>query len=193
MAGTTLPLRQISDDVFVATDEIVSFGAAAVDFIRERAAASKRGRARICAHKSPDDRLHEMLIAMRSDTYICPHRHRDKVESFHLIDGSADIVLITDDGGVDDVIELGPGANLYYRLGVSRYHTVLINSPLLVIHEVTNGPFDPADSDFAKFSPPESADPACRASIESYVAALRSRVAQWKRANPNTRRGPASG
>ena len=41
----------------------------------------------------------------------------------------------------------------YYRLDSPRYHTLLIHSPMLVIHETTDGPFDPKMSDFASFSP----------------------------------------
>ena len=116
----SLPLNKINDEVFIASDEIVRFDSREVDFIRECALQNTRGRARICAHKNPTDTLHEMLIAIRSDSYIRPHRHKKKVESFHLVEGIADIIILEDDGEVSDVVEFGPDRNFYYRLVCRR-------------------------------------------------------------------------
>ena len=53
--------------------------------------------------------------------------------------GEADIVIFSDDGGIKDVIRLGESGNFYYRLDIPSYHTILIHSPLLVIHEIFLG------------------------------------------------------
>ncbi len=172
----TIPLHRINDEVFIASDKIVRFDAGAIEFIREHAIRTPRGRARICAHKTSMDTLHEMLIAMTPASYIRPHRHLGKVESFHLIDGAVDIAILGDGGELEDVIELAPGRNFYYRLELPRFHTLLINSPVLVIHETTNGPFDPAQSDVAAFSPSEGNTDA----IVRYMDQLRMRVEAWK-------------
>ena len=166
-----LPFQKINEEVFLATDPIVRFDCRAVEFIKEKAFSNKRGRARICAHKSNDDSLHEMLIAIRSDSYIRPHRHHDKVESFHLIEGRADIVILNAEGGVIDVIKLGADNNFYYRLDAPHYHTLLIHSPILVIHEITNGPFTSAASDFAAFAPAEE-----DRNVVEYMASLKQHV-----------------
>jgi len=170
-----LSLHKISDEVFVASDEIVHFDSREVDFIRERALQNSRGRARICAHKKPTDSLHEMLIGIRTDSYIRPHRHHEKVESFHLVEGVADIVILKDDGEISNVIELGPERNFYYRLASPMYHTLLINSPVLIIHEITNGPFDPTQADEASFAPPEG-----DRMVKDYSEKLRLRVQACK-------------
>ena len=170
-----LPLNKINDEVYIASDEIVHFDYSYVDFIRECALQNSRGRARICAHKKPTDTLHEMLIGIRSDSYIRPHRHQIKVESFHLVEGTADIVILDDEGNIAEVIDLGPDRNFYYRLDTNRYHTLLINSPVLVIHEITNGPFDPTQSDFASFSPPEGEFAAI-----DYIEQIKLKVRAWK-------------
>ena len=150
-----LPLERINNEVFIATDEIVCFDKEAITFLKEKAQENLRGRCRICAHKNPEDSLHEMLIAISSESYIRPHRHKNKVESFHLIEGEADIIIFSEDGLIKDVIRLSQSGNFYYRLNAPYYHTLLIYSPFLVIHEITNGPFDPSGSDFAAFSPEE--------------------------------------
>ena len=171
----SLPLKKINDEVFMATDEVVRFDSRYVDFIKQSAAKNARGRARICAHRGPTDTLHEMLIAIRSDSYIRPHRHHQKIESFHLVDGSVDVVIFNDDGSIADVVELSLHGSFYYRLDSPRYHTLLINSPVLVIHEITNGPFDLRMSDFASFSPVEGD------SIQSdYIDRLKLQVRTWK-------------
>ena len=173
-----LPLNKINDEVFIATDEIVRLDSRAVNFIRKRAMSAPRGRVRICAHKKPTDSLHEMLIGIRSDSYVRPHRHMAKIESFHLVEGKADIVILTDEGEISDVIELGPEHNFYYRLDTPKYHTLLIYTPVLVIHEITNGPFDQTLEDVASFSPAEGDYDA-----SDYIVQLKLRVQMWKERN----------
>lgn len=155
----------------MATDEVVRFDSRYVDLIKQSATKNTRGRARICAHRGPSDILHEMLIAIRSDSYIRPHRHHQKVESFHLVDGSVDIVVLNEDGSVAEVVELSHQGNFYYRLDSPRFHTLLIHSPVLVIHEITNGPFEAAQSDWGSFSPAEGS-----LEVTAYIARLRKEV-----------------
>lgn len=154
-----IPLDKLGDEIFVARDPIVFIGEEEIAFLKERAAVSDRQRARICAHKSPDDPLHEMFIAMTSLSYVRPHRHRAKSESFHVVEGRVDVVLLEDSGDISGVVELGAagtGRCRYYRLEESRFHTLLIRSDLLVLHEVTNGPFDRRLTEYASFAPEES-------------------------------------
>ena len=168
-----LPLQKVNDEVFIATDDIVQFDQSAVDFIKKMAMNSPRGRARICAHKHSSDNLHEMLIAILSDSYIRPHRHHNKVESFHLIDGRADVVILDDAGDIVEIVQLGKEHNFYYRLNKPHYHTLIIHSPILVIHEITNGPFDVKASDYAAFSPADDD----KVKSSEYVTSLKQKMA----------------
>jgi cupin fold WbuC family metalloprotein len=155
---TEMRLRKVSDEVYVADEPIVRVGPYEVAFVKDQARKSPRGRARICAHRSNDDALHEMIIAISSASYIRPHRHVSKAESFHVVEGEVDVAVFDESGTVVDVIALGApgsGRNFYYRLSDSAFHTLLIRSELLVIHEVTNGPFDPSRTIFAPFAPSE--------------------------------------
>lgn len=174
-APISLPLRKINAEVFMATDKVVRFDSRYIDFVKQSANKNERGRARICAHRGPTDTLHEMLIAIRSDSYIRPHRHHQKIESFHLVDGSVDVIIFNDDGGIADVVELNINKNFYYRLDSPRYHTLLVYSPVLVIHEITNGPFDLKMSDFASFSPVEG-----DSIVSDYIDRLKLQVQTWK-------------
>jgi cupin fold WbuC family metalloprotein len=175
MMSEELKLKKINDEVFLAIEEIVRLDQRAVDFIKEKATDNLRGRARICAHKKPTDHLHEMLIAIRSDSYIRPHRHHNKVESFHLIEGCADIVILTHHGEIADRIRLSKDHCFYYRLDAAYYHTLIIYSPLLVIHEITNGPFNPDSADYGEFSPDESE----KNKIISYMTMMKEKISVY--------------
>jgi cupin fold WbuC family metalloprotein len=167
----TRAIRKISDEVFVAEDSIVRLGAADIAFLKQQAAASPRRRARICAHRRSEDTLHEMLIALQGDSYVHPHKHIGKSESFHIIEGRLDVAMLDDSGAIREVIELGDvssGKPFFYRLADSCFHTLLIRSDYLIMHEVTNGPFSPGDAVLAPFAPPESR----RAEVLAYLAGL---------------------
>lgn len=132
---------------------------------------------RLCAHPTGEDRIHEMLIAMDRTTYIRPHKHVNKSESMHVIEGSADAVFFTDDGAISRVVPLGDyasGREFYFRNSESVYHTLLINSDVLVVHETTNGPFNRADTIFASWAPEESDPAACDAFIKRVRRAVAS-------------------
>ena len=76
-----------SGGVQVAAGGVVCLAAADVERVREQSLRSARQRARICAHPVTDDPLHEMIICLNRGTYIRPHRHAGKSESFHMIEG----------------------------------------------------------------------------------------------------------
>ena len=46
---------------------------------------TNRKRIRICAHPSSKNAVHDMLIVHFRDTYVRPHKHLNKDETFHLI------------------------------------------------------------------------------------------------------------
>ncbi len=151
-------LRKINEEVFIAEDAVVRLGDEELAFLKGQARLSPRRRARICAHKTSDDTLHEMLIVIAAASYIHPHRHVGKSESFHIVEGEVDVAIFNNGGEVIDVIQLGApgsGRNFYYRLSESAFHTLLIRSDYLVVHEVTNGPFERDRTVMAPFAPSE--------------------------------------
>jgi len=152
-----MKLRKINDDVYYAEDALVRWGPEEIEFVRRCAAESPRRRARICGHRDPTDRLHEMIIGLDRRGYVRPHKHRDRTESFHVFAGSADVVIFDEAGAVRDVVMLGDGtADLrYYRMNTPEFHTVLVRSPTFVVHETSLGPFDPNDTEFAAWAPKE--------------------------------------
>ena len=175
-----MKLHKVNDEVFVAEDSIVRLGDDEIAFLKRQARSNPRKRARICAHRTNADALHEMVIAIAATSYIHPHRHIGKSESFHIIEGLVDVAVFNDAGSVIDVIELGEpgsGRNFYYRLSESAYHTLLIRSDVLVVHEVTNGPFDPERSVLAPFAPREDDS----ANAQAYMKNVAEQVARHVR------------
>ncbi len=152
-----------NSEVFVSDDQIVKTDCQDMAFLKERVIYNQRKRIRLCTHKDVDDTLHEMIIVLMKDTYIRPHKHLNKSESFHIIEGYADVIIFDDAGNIIEVVQMGDyisGNKFYYRISHPYYHTPLIISDYLVFHETTNGPFRKADAVFAPWAPDEDDDTA---------------------------------
>ena len=147
---------EFNEEVFFTTETITCVGSAEIDFLKERARGNRRQRARLCAHRGADEVVHEMLIVHARDCYVRPHKHRQKSESFHVIEGELQVVIFDDAGQVVRVIrmgEFGSGGVFYYRLDEGLFHTVIPVSNWVVFHETTKGPFDRAETIFAEWAP----------------------------------------
>ncbi|MGI8966306.1 MAG: WbuC family cupin fold metalloprotein [Limisphaerales bacterium] len=170
-------LKRITDEVYIAEDRIVQVSRESLEMFQLQAARNSRHRARLCAHKSPDDRINEMFIALTNAVYIRPHKHFNKSESFHVIEGAAIVIFFDDAGKIEEVIEIGDyqsGKPFYYRNEDNRFHTQIVTSETLVFHEITNGPFSCADTILAPWSPEEIDVPA----VKAYIERLKRDVAQ---------------
>jgi cupin fold WbuC family metalloprotein len=154
-------LHQTGDGVFAAPGPIVTLSSRATGQLTAALAQSTKGRTRICAHPGPEDPVHEMIIVLARGSYIQPHRHRDKSESFHIIEGELDIIVFDENGNATQTIPMGPyGGNraFFYRMNASLFHTVIVRTPHVIFHETTTGPFRAGDADFAPWAPkPEDA------------------------------------
>lgn len=152
-------IQQRGDGVFFLEEPFVAISRRDIETLIDLAGKHPRMRVRLCAHNTPDDKVHEMIIAMLKGSYVRPHKHHNKVESFHVIEGIADAVEFTEDGDVASVVRIGvggPGMQFYYRNPSPSFHTWNIVSDVFVVHEVTNGPFQAGSSMHAPWSPEES-------------------------------------
>ena len=166
--------KTLNPEVLVADEPIVQVSRADVEFLKASAAQNERKRIRLCTHPHVDDRLHEMLIVHAKEAYVRPHKHLNKTESVHIIEGLVDVIVFDDVGNIIEVIRMGDyasGYRFYYRMSSPYYHTLLIRSDILVFHETTNGPFDPADTVFAPWAPAESDRDACAVFMEQVARA----------------------
>ena len=164
--------KTLNPEVLVAEEPIVQVSRADVEFLKASAAQNERKRIRLCTHPDVDDRLHEMLIVHAKEAYVRPHKHLNKTESVHIIEGLVDVIVFDDVGNIIEVIRMGDyasGHRFYYRMSGPYYHTLLIRSDVLVFHETTNGPFRREDTVFAPWAPDE-ADLAARKAFMEQVA-----------------------
>ena len=153
-----MTLTQKSPEVFIAEGPISTIGPEEIAILRAAALKAPKKRARINAHPDGDDPLHEMIIAIGQDSYIRPHKHPGKSEAFHIVEGEVDLVIFEDGGEIKRIVPLSPPGGeraFYYRMSAPFFHTLIIKSELLVVHEITNGPFRPDGAIFADFAPAE--------------------------------------
>jgi cupin fold WbuC family metalloprotein len=146
----------VNQEIFVANSDIVSVNADDINMLKNQVTHSPNKRVRICAHQHSADQLHEMLIVIHQDSYIRPHKHMNKVESFHMIEGMLDVIIFHDDGTIKEILELGQpgsGKNFFYRLSAPYFHTLHIHTEWVVFHETTNGPFVKNETIYAPWSP----------------------------------------
>jgi cupin fold WbuC family metalloprotein len=160
---------KLNDEVLCATQAIVQVDGQDIDELVARSRENARQRIRICAHRNAADAVHDMFIVHPRGAYVHPHKHPGKSESFHVVAGAVDVVLFDDEGRVLKIIPLGDyrsGRSFFYRLSAPFYHTLRIHSEVVVFHEVTNGPFNRADTVFAPWAPFESEVEAVRAYLQ---------------------------
>lgn len=171
-------LYRESDEVLYADEPLVLADAPLIGRLKELARGNARRRVRLCAHPAPEDRLHEMFIVLGKGSYIRPHRHPGKSESFHVIEGEADLLLFDDTGTPVDRIGLGgypTGGTFYFRIDRARFHSVVVLSESFVFHETTNGPFNRNDTEFALWAPGEQETDAGRRFMRKALQEMESR------------------
>jgi cupin fold WbuC family metalloprotein len=168
-------MREVNREVFYADEPIVQIDSQTAAQLLSAAGANPRKRVRLCAHRDASDAVHEMLIVLARGTYVRPHKHPGKSESFHVVSGEADIVLFSDEGKVEQVIRMGDYASgrcFFYRLADPIFHTVIVRTETFLVHETTRGPFDPAETVFASWAPAEEASIEVSAFQETLVRAI---------------------
>ncbi len=149
-------LRAENVDVFYVEDAVPLVGRADMKKLIAKAHASPRQRSRICVHRGAQDKIQEMLIVLAKGTYVRPHKHPGKTESYHVIDGTADLAIFGDSGRLEEVIPMGKEASglmFYCRVPTEKYHAFLVTSDVFVFHETTNGPFDQDHNLWASWYP----------------------------------------
>ena len=96
---------------------------------------------RLCLHDSPEASFHTMIIVDKEGTYYRPHKHIDKGECFHIIEGRMAVVTFDAEGNITEICQLDPEKTIMYRVAVNMYHTVIPLTPTVVYHESKPGPY----------------------------------------------------
>lgn len=158
----TKPTR---DGFFLADEALLSY-------LKSQAVTAPLRRARVCAHPDAQAEQHDMLIASHRETYVAPHNHPKKTESLLILEGLVDILLFDDDGRPKERFSMGranSGLPFMYRMPAGRFHSLIINTEVLLFMESTKGPFDVTQTTYADWAPAPDQIEAGR----KYLAGLR--------------------
>jgi cupin fold WbuC family metalloprotein len=154
--GLNMRFKEINPEVFLSSDPVMEVRQEDIEELKNRAQANLSRKARLCAHPTLEDDIHEMLIVHMKGAYVPPHKHPGKSESFHMIEGMLQVIIFDEEGEIQNVIDMsdikGNGA-MYYRLSADLFHTVIPRSEFIVFHETTNGPFSKADMKLSRWAP----------------------------------------
>lgn len=139
--------------------EIVEVNAKTIEELKESCARTIRNRFRLCLHHNVNDIVHEMVIVFSRETFISPHRHGGKSESYHMIDGDMDVYFFDNDGTVTNRLEMGSygsGKTLLYRLSGNIWHMPVPRSNTVIFKETFCGPFrKEQDVEYPHWAPAE--------------------------------------
>lgn len=108
---------------------------------------------RLCLHSTPSDPFHDMIILTRKGRYQTPHKHSEKAESWHIIEGVMGVFIFDQSGQPIKSTRLTPDHNIIYRINPGLYHAVLPISDIVIFHESRPGPYSQNDSLSAPWAP----------------------------------------
>ena len=136
---------------------MIKITAKLIEEVSEKAKESPRMRMNHNFHPELSDPVQRLLNALEPWTYIRPHRHSGKEESFVLLRGTILAVVFNDDGSVRDHAVLSRDTGI---LGIefeeNSYHMLTSLESGSVVYEIKEGPFIPHTEDTsAPWSPPE--------------------------------------
>ena len=141
------------------SSDIITITPKKISELKKLALKNSRKRIRQNLHCSMNDLVHEMIIVHTMDTYIRPHKHSTKSESFHLIEGDFTVLIFNDLGEVIKSIPMSANnaeKPFCYRLAPGIWHSLIPETDFVVFHETTSGPFVPNSAEFAPWSPDEN-------------------------------------
>jgi len=144
-----------------------------LDELIAKAKQSPRLRMNHNFHPQLDDPVQRLLNALEPWTYIRPHRHVTKEESFVLLRGTVLAVVFNDDGSIRDHFILNSAAgNLGVEFEENAFHMLTSLETGSVVYEIKEGPFVPhSEASSAPWAPAEGT-PAAREFLAGIFDAL---------------------
>ncbi len=131
-----------------------------LDEVIAKAKASPRKRMNYNFHPELSDPVQRLLNALEPWTYIRPHKHNTKEESFVLLRGAVLAVSFNDDGTINDHAVLSATNGITgVEFEENTYHMLTSLESGSVVYEIKEGPFIPHSEDnSAPWAPPEGTD-----------------------------------
>lgn len=138
-----------------------------LDEVTEQARKSPRLRMNHNFHESMEAPIHRMLNALEPGTYLIPHRHPDKEETYLVLRGSLIAILFDEEGEVINKVTLNPKMGNYgIEIPAGTWHGIVVLEPGTVIYEIKQGPFSPlTPENLASWAPA----PTDREKVDAYM------------------------
>lgn len=137
--------------------------------VSDKARNSERLRMNYNFHPKLDDPVQRLLNALEPWTYIRPHKHAGKEESFVLLSGKVLAVCFNDDGSIlDSSILCRETGILGIEFEEGIYHMLTSLESGSVVYEIKEGPFIPhTPGTSAPWSPEEGS-----AGVRNYLCSV---------------------
>lgn len=149
------------NEVIFNRDDIIKIDYKRISDLKVKAAQSPLKKVRLCLHKNISDTLHEMIIVICKGNYVRPHRHPNKTESFHIIDGAMTLIVFDNNGKIIDRVSMDDrksGGCLLVKIEKDYCHMVIPLTDFVIFHETTTGPFTGIDDTVFPAWAPEDND-----------------------------------
>lgn len=106
-------------------------------------------------HATMDAPIHRMLNALEPGTYLPPHRHTDKDETYLVLRGSLLVFFYDEKGNVTEKVCLNPAKGKYgLEIPPCTWHSIIALESGTVIFEIKKGPYQPLSlQDLASWAP----------------------------------------
>lgn len=112
----------------------------------KEAKKSERLRSHLLLHKSYEDKVQRLLIALVKDSYVEPHYHElpHQWEMFVILEGQIEVILYDNVGSIISKFLAGENTDIsIVSLEPNEVHSIKCISSQALMLEVKEGPFDP--------------------------------------------------
>ena len=129
-----------------------------LDTVTAQAKENPRLRMNYNFHATMDAPIHRLLNALEPGTYLPPHRHTDKDETYLVLRGRLMAFFYDEDGNVTEKVCLNPIEGKYgLEIPPCTWHSIIALESGTIIFEVKKGPYQPLPSeDIAAWAPASS-------------------------------------
>lgn len=126
-----------------------------LDNVTAQAKENDRLRMNYNFHETMDAPVHRMLNALEPGTYLPPHRHSDKEETYLVLRGRLMAFFYDEEGNVTEKICLNPLEGRYgLEIPPRTWHSIIALESGTVIFEIKKGPYQPlSPEDMATWAP----------------------------------------
>lgn len=136
-----------------------------LDAVTSQAKENPRLRMNHNFHAEMDAPIHRLLNALEPGTYLPPHRHRDKEETYLVLRGSLLAFFYDEAGNVTEKVLLNPSEGKYgLEIPPCTWHSIVALESGTVIFEIKKGPYSPlSPEDLASWAPAASDEESAKA------------------------------